>query len=382
MKKLTAILSLIFIIALSFTSCSEIEIVELNERLIIEAIGIDYEDGIYKVTIEGLDSFTAGSDSNSISSESLTKCFLFEGKTIGMAMNSISVITGQTPLFSQARILVLGNTAAKERLSETLDFFRREYTTRTDILIAVAEKKASDIISADFGKNVSAGNILEAALESYKHTGTSCFVPLYKFLNALKNETDCAFCPLIGIRKNAYSDTYEADIKGTQLLKNNESAVLSPEETAALMMINNETENGDLTAKTKNGICTIEIIDCRTKIKVETNSKKVIFSISSDIRCDIPEYQTADLQELTKSDTEEIADTAARLISEAMAGLINEKYINQNFDIFHFGRRLLLKFPELYKSLTENENTINKNAVFNISVSVSVRRIGKVVLEK
>ena len=43
-KKIFAIFLMLLSVLLS--SCNEIEIVELNERLIIEAIGIDYEDGI------------------------------------------------------------------------------------------------------------------------------------------------------------------------------------------------------------------------------------------------------------------------------------------------------------------------------------------------
>ena len=77
-NRLIAIITLIFSFIVT-SGCSSIEIVELNERLIIEAIGIDYNDGVYNITIEGLDSFSSGSESSSISAPSLTKCFMFQG---------------------------------------------------------------------------------------------------------------------------------------------------------------------------------------------------------------------------------------------------------------------------------------------------------------
>ncbi len=382
MLKSISVLLICFITLITFSGCSEIEIVELNERLIIEAIGIDEENGKYKVTIEGLDSFTAGSDSNSISGEELTKCYLFEGETIGMAMNSISIITGQIPLFSQTRVLILGKNTAKNKLSEVLDFFRREYTTRTDILIAVAADKASDVITADFGKNVSAGNLLEAAIESYEHTGTSAYTPLYRFLNSAMSETDAAFCPVVGIKKNIYTDKYEVTVPGTLIISKNKSTVISPEETLALMIINNQTKNGDLTISTDKGKCTLEIIECKTKIKTFIENKKVIFYINISIRCDIPEYQASSFSGLTKADTELIASESAKKITSMTYDIINKIYYRHGFDTFAFARRINLKDNELYNALLSSENGFKNNTECNITVKTAIRRIGKVVLEQ
>lgn len=374
--------ALCLLISVSLISCSSIETVELNERLIIESIGIDGENGIYKVTIEGLDSFTAGNDSTSISGEALTKCFLFEGDTIGMAMNSISVITGQIPLFSQARVLIIGRETAENKLAEVLDFFRREYTTRTDILIAVAENKASDIISADYGKNVSAGNILEAALYSYEHTGTSAYVPLYQFFNSAMNETDSAYCPLVGVKTNRYSEKSEVSIYGTIALGKEKSIVLTPEMTQAMMLINNDIKNGDLSLEAQKGLCTIEIISSRTKTKVSIDDKNVIFDIHTELRCDIPEYQSPDFSGLTREDTETIAGMTAKKIAVNMLNTLEAVYFGENYDIFSFGRRINLKNSGFYESTLKKDGSFVQRTICNISVTVSVRRIGKVVLKK
>lgn len=381
LKSLIALL-LCSVITFSFFSCSEIEIVELNERLIIESIGIDEENGKYKITIEGLDSFTAGSDSNSISGEALTKCYLFEGDTIGMAMNSISVVTGQIPLFSQARVLVIGKKTADNKLSEVLDFFRREYTTRTDILIAVAEEKASDIISADYGKNVSAGNILEAALSSYEHTGISAYTHLYRFFNSVMDEADAAYCPLIAVKENVYTKKAEITIKGTRIIGKKKSITISPELTLALMLINNKTENGEMPLYTEKGVCTLEIIESKTKIRTDIKNKNVIFYIYSDIRCDIPEYQTSSFSGLTKEDTEKIALLASEKIAGLMYQVLDTAYFTDNLDIFAFGRRINIKNNALYNELISTENSIPGNVICNITVNTSIRRIGKVVLKQ
>lgn len=383
MKRKNFILVILCFSVLCLSSCTKIETVELNERLIIEAIGIDVENGNYKVSIEGLDSFNTGIDNANISAEAVTKCYLFEGKTVGMAMNSISTVTGQIPLFSQTRILILGMETAQSHLSEVLDFFRREYTTRTDILIAVAENKASDVISADFGKNVSAGDIIEAAVQSYRYTGASVYSPLYKFLNAAMSETDAAFCPLIGIKKNVYSDKSEVNIVGTAVFGKSGHTVLSKEETLALTAINNDMENGDLLLDTDKGRLTLEIINCKTKIKTSIKNKNVTFYIKTEITCDIPEYQTLDFGELTRGDTEEISEKAAEKLCKLFSDTLQSTYYSNNYDLFGFARRIHLKDKSTYDFLkNEEKNDFSKYSTCEIDVQVSIRRIGKVILNK
>lgn len=383
MKKLTAVFLIISLFTLTFSGCSEIEIVELNERLIIEAIGIDYSDGIYRVTIEGLDSFSAGSESNSISAPKLTKCYLFQGETIGMAMNSISVVTGQIPLFSQARILLVGSETAKEKLSEVLDFFRREYTTRTDILFAVAEKTAEETVSANFGNNVSAGNVLEAALSSWKHTGRSCYMPLYKFLGNISGQTDNAFCPLIGIKDNGFNDTKEVNLSGTVIFgKDGKVAVISPEKTLSLMIINNQIENGDLTVLTDQGTATLEIIDCKTTKKLNIENGKAVFNIKTELSCDIPEFQSESFRGLSKNDTEKLSGKAAEAIGILIAENLSEIFYGKNYDIFHFGRALALKNNQFLVNNLNMHKNLPDFTQFNLTVKVSIRRIGKIILEE
>lgn len=381
LKRLSGVIAVLLTLMILCSSCSEIETVELNERLIIEAVGIDAKDGKYEVTIEGLDSFTVGSAGTDVSSGSITRCYFFEGETIGMAMNQISTRTGLIPLFSQARVLVIGKKTAETELQAVLDFFRREYTTRTDILIAVAETTAKEILSSDFGKSISAGKIIETALDSGKYTGRSIYMPLYKFLNDLKNEASSAFCPFIGTRKNEFSELYEIDIGGTAVFYGNKSTVLTSEETLALSVLLGKTANGDLSIKTDKGTCTVEIIDCDTRVKTTVSNGKIHFSAENNLRCDIPEFSAPEFSSLTPEDTEKIAHLTAEYLAKKQAQIIDKFYFEQKFDIFNFGRRIDLKNHQLYTEYIKNTDVFKDKISCDIKTSVSVRRIGKILLD-
>ncbi|MBR2410518.1 MAG: hypothetical protein IKB08_02210 [Clostridia bacterium] len=382
MKKITAVIC-ISVYIFTLCSCGKIEIVELNERLIIEAIGIDFEDGLYRVTIEGLDSFSAGSENSSISAPSLTKCYMFQGETIGMAMNSISVVTGQIPLFSQARILLVGLESAKTRLSEILDFFRREYTTRTDILFAVTEGAAADTVSADFGKNVSAGNVLEAAVSSGRFTGRSCLTPLYQFLNSVMGESDNAFCPVIGTKENSFTEQKEVKLSGTAVFgKDGAVKILSPESTLGMLIISDGIDNGDFTVNTSAGTATLEIIECKTKTKVLLKDGRVHYRITTKLSCDIPEFQSDDFRGLTKTDTEKLSEEAAKTVTEIMCDALKKTVYEENFDVFHIGRAVNLKNHSFYNEFFIKNGMLSEFTVCEIKTELSIRRIGKIILEE
>ena len=176
-------------------SCSFVEIVEIDDRLIVTALGIDVTDDGYEVTVQALNPSGEASGSSASQGSSgaaqTTQNFCFSGETVGDALIQIYTKTGFKPLYSQARILVLGKRAAEEKLSQTLDFFLREYATRTDILLAVSLSNAKEVVAASFGDSVIGAKELENAIKSGEYTSKSVTVPLYKFINliSISNQT-------------------------------------------------------------------------------------------------------------------------------------------------------------------------------------------------
>ena len=118
MKKL---LSLILIPTLLFLPGCGLHLTELSDRLIIEAIGIDRTEGGFTVTVQALDNLAVGIDEG-VPESGVTKCYTFHGTTVGEAFSRIGAQTGLSPLYSQARLLLLGYPTAEQNLCETLDF--------------------------------------------------------------------------------------------------------------------------------------------------------------------------------------------------------------------------------------------------------------------
>ena len=358
-------------------SCTFVEIVEIDDRLIITALGIDATDDGYEVTVQALNPSEDSSSQGASKGTSTTQTFCFSGETVGDALIQIYTKTGFKPLYSQARILILGKRAAEEKLSQSLDFFLREYATRTDILLAVSLSTAKEIVSASFGDSVIGAKELENAIKSGKYTSKSVTGPLYKFINLISGETDCAYCPVIGIEKNEFSENMLALVYGTALFYDNKlQAVISDEDTLGLMLLTNQAGGASIPVETPRGTYNLGIVSGKTKISPTINEDTAHFNISTDIKCDIVEYENADFSVISKEDIEIIQEYALPIIEKRLQQTLKIAFYTNNCDICRFGKILMLQDTDFYNKYIAKGDFADKTQ-YSLDISINVRRVGK-----
>lgn len=362
-------------------SCSFVEIVEIDDRLIITALGIDVTDEGYEVTVQALNTSSGASENSSSQGSSgasqATQHFSVSGETVGDALLQIYTKTGFKPLYSQARILVLGKRAAQEKLSQSLDFFLREYATRTDILLAVSLSTAKEVVSASFGDSSIGAKELENAVKSGEYTSKSVTVPLYKFINLISGETDCAYCPVIGIEKNEFSENMIAFVYGTALFYDNTlQTVINDEDTLGLMLLTNQAGGASIPVETPNGTYTLGIVSGKTKLKPTISEDKALFNIGTTLRCDIVEYENADFSVISEEDIEIIKKNALEIIGKRLKQTLKISFFANNCDICRFGKILMLKDTDFYNKYISQGDFADK-IQYSLDIKISVRRVGK-----
>ena len=132
---------------------------EIRDRLIVQGIGVDRDGDGYRLTLQAFNTAVAGGQDNGMSGN-VTKVYETSGATIADAMRNITLTAGRRPLYSHNWIIVFGEDVAREGLNETLDFFVRDYATRSTVDLAIARGKAADIIKSPFnGSSIPAREI-------------------------------------------------------------------------------------------------------------------------------------------------------------------------------------------------------------------------------
>ena len=372
------ILSLILSFLLLFSGCSQSVSTELSNRLIIEAIGIDTDDDGYKVSILALNTLQTGSAGSTESPDGITKVFTAKGNSIADAFSQIDLISAQIPLYSQARVLIIGREVAENQPLSALNFFIREYTTRDDIPVAMAATTANKIITADLGKNLLVSKVIDNLLSSGTRNGQTVTVPLHLFASGLLNETDAAYLPVLQIEKNEQKKD-EISSAGIAVFANDSyTATLNGHTMNGFLLANNLVDSILLEIEYNNKNIALAVRKIKTKTKIHSKDPSV-FSVEISFACDIAE-QNSMQQSFNEQDLQQIKILAQNKIKKNLDDFLYFTMNDCGCDCMNFGKRIRNKFPTYYETISKNYTDFLKNVQTIVTAEGKIHRPGREVL--
>ena len=109
---------ILLILLLTLSGCYDYK--EINDLAIITAIGVDYEDEEYKITLEVLND-QGDKDSGMIKSYTKTGSDKSLAKALEEAADSLS----DQANYTQVKLMILSDTITDGRFSTIIDFFMR-----------------------------------------------------------------------------------------------------------------------------------------------------------------------------------------------------------------------------------------------------------------
>lgn len=379
MKKLFAVFFGIFII-FAFSSCSYGE-TELKNRLIIEGIGIDFDDkkNMYDLTVQVLVTY-GGSKEGSPETPSIN--YSVSGKTVAEAVSSLSDTTGKNPLYSQNRIIVIGSGMSGEQTVRALDYFIREYTARADVLVAASAGDAKDVISNSDGSSEISAKIIEGAIQESSVNSKCENTELYNIVNLYNEDTTTFTMPLLEVTTDRNLTAKTVKVTGTRVFSSGEDENrMSDTETMFFLFASDKVQSGTFSAETEDGVSGLDIIRSKTNIKTSVKNNLPFYEIEVKCVADLVEYDGTRFGNIEKTDVLKIQEAAESYIEEGMKEVISRQLKEEKSDIFRFGRRLMKAEPELYRKLSENWSEILPEIDFTVKAQVTVRRIGQETLK-
>lgn len=388
MKKIITLITLFFTIFI-LTGCTQV--VQLNDRLLVQGIGIDYEDEKYEVTLQVLNVESKGKEENSSENPSKMKVLKSSGTTAMEAMRNIKEKSGKDPLFSQTLIIIIGSDAAKNGLAKFMDLFTRSYEFSPLIEVIIAEGKAFDILNLKDNKEiVSAENILSISKMS-SNKNISLESSIGNLISDFKNEYSQAKALYAQIEnfnneelnkkksnkeKSNSEDSDEKESSKKELLINKIAIfkgdkmfdILDVDMTKGFLLIKSRAKGiKDVIFDEKIKTVTYSIIESKSKSKI---SKKENLEVNLPIKVKIKLLETDN--QLNSDDYEIIKKLIKIRLNNIVTATINKVIKDYELDIFGFSSNYLRKnFFSITKSSNELKEEL-RNADFKIDVSVNI----------
>ncbi|WP_226530659.1 Ger(x)C family spore germination protein [Metabacillus niabensis] len=366
---------------------------ELNELAISVGEGIDKDiDGKYKISSQIVIPGEIASKTSGSASGLPVRLFTGIEDTVFEAMRELTTKSPRPIYHSHLRVLVIGESLAKEGIGEVLDMFSRDHEYRTDFYIVIAkETSAENILSILTSiEKIPANNMVSSLETSEKTWAPSTAITLNDLIQTLVTEGSnpvLTGIEIIGDPVNGQSQQNLETIKPTAYLKYSGLAVfkndkmlgwLNQDESKGYNFIMDNVKNTVTDVKCpKEGKFNYEIVRSKTEVTglVENNKPKIDIFIQSEgnvgeVKCDI---------DLTKQKTiEELEKLVEKDLTNLVEMTINHVKEDFKTDIFGFGDAIHRSDPKAWEKLKSDWNVKNfTDLEISINADIKIRRLGK-----
>jgi spore germination protein KC len=381
------LLSLMITMLIFVTGCWNSR--ELDTLAIVVGMGIDKSGDQYKVSVQVVEPSEVAGKKGAGAAPVVT--YQATGTSIFEALRRITTVSPRKMYMSHLRILIFGESLAREGIGNALDFLSRDHEVRTDFYIVVARQvNAEDALKVlTHLEKIPSFKIFTMLKTSEVAWAPTTTVTLDRLITELVSE---GRHPVItglrvegeqetgGSKKNI--ETIDSPVK----LYNSGMAVfrgdkqigwLNEDESTTFTFIRDEVKStvGSISCPEGEGKISVEVIRSKTKVKGSVNDGQPRIDI--EIR---PEVSVAEVQcsvDLTKAETITLLEN---LVDRKLEDYIktNIKRVQKNFkvDIFGFGEVIHRSDPKEWNRLKNNWDQTFINIPVTVKVTHKIRRLG------
>lgn len=377
------VLILLIIIPVFISGCWDS--IELNKLSIISGLGwdVDADTGQVTLTFQSIiPSETKGAAGSSgdggqkrgnplhaIQLDSST------GSSAYDALNRYSQQSSRRTFYQHTQLYVFGHSAAEKGIYPLLDSIARNPVNRPNVLMAVAEKKASDTLSVEAGmENIQAIG-MAAQIKLSAEYSKFPVVTYLEFAQRLLSETTAPLAPMVGIIEQTGPEgdrVQKTRISATAVFKGDKMiGQLNEDESRGLLWAINKIKKGFLVIPGAN----LEIVTAKSKIIPELQDEKIKITIAIDEESNLLEYDGH--REISSDLLQDLEKGQAREIERQVMAAV-EKSQALNADVFGFGDTVHRKYKKEWPVLKARWEDIYPYIEVVVKVKTHVNEIGEI----
>jgi spore germination protein KC len=367
---------------------------ELNEMAIVMAMGVDKveETGEYRVTFQVVNPGTVAPGTTGGGGNG-TPVTIFSGteKTLFKAVRKTSQKVPRQLFFSHMKLLVIGETIAKEGIQDLIDFFERNPETRlTTKVLVTRDVEAESMLKIltpvekipangitrqmELTEKVWAENVnieMEDVVKGLVSEGGEPVISGVKIVGKLEE----------GNKKSNLEQTDTvalAEIKGVALFKEGKlRRWLDGDKVRGVLWLQNKIESSIITTdcKDQKDAISIEIVRSKTGVTAGVLARKPLIHINirqegyvGEVTCPI---DLTKKEEIAKLENEWERETKKQVM-EAVKVAQSEKS-----DIFGFGEAVSRENPKAWEKMKKEWNKTFAEIEVDVNVDAFIRLPGK-----
>ncbi|MDD3192404.1 MAG: Ger(x)C family spore germination protein [Oscillospiraceae bacterium] len=343
--------------------------VQLNERAIVQAIGIDRAGDAYALTLQIFDPEAAGADDTSSG-----KILRAEGRTLAEAMRNANLKQGQEIFLGHTKLILLGEQIAVDGVEEVVAYFNADAQSRPNTDMLVAQGDAASVLREPLDSTILPVLSMKMLLEGYRDNGKLVRTQLRGIAGSLENPAVGAYLPVAAFS----GDEEEAGIQivGTAVLRDGkQSGVLSTEETRGILWAAGEIGKTQLTLEEEGiGIVTLNVVSSSVTVTARIENGAPFYAVSVRVRSNVGQEfaATQALQPSERCDRYEKAQE--QLIRRETEHALEQLFHGIFCDALGYANILMQQQPDYWKQEGEAYPDVLDQVGFSVTVDSKINR--------
>lgn len=378
MKKIFSFLGVLAACSVLLILCPGcMKMVRLKDRAIVQAAGVDYQDGKYRLTLQYFVPEGSGGQTAVDVSKSNGNIIEAEGDTLTEAVANASLSQGKQIFFGNNRVIVIGKEMAQRDIQTPINFFNANQQLHPSVYLFVSQEDAREIVSAKIDRGIVPASTLEqiadtALKEHYILTGL-----LPDIVSRLQNPLNSVSVPQIQLVEEG--ENPKIHIQGAALIQDGKMVdTLSEDEVLGAMWVEGKTEHNVMVVSGPEGEkYSLNVLSSSSKnrpyLKPDGSLRFEIHIESKSVLREITSLQPVDSQEDMIQKIQKAQESKIRfLVYRTLEKTVSE----HDADIFRINMLVRKYLPEYYTQNKENLDEILKNMEFLIDIQCDIDRIG------
>lgn len=365
---------------------------ELNELALTMGLGIDKVGNKYVVTAQVVNPGEVSSQKGGAGSRAPVITFESKDQTVYEAIRKMTKESPRKIYASHLRILVIGESVAREGIGRALDLLSRNQELRTDFYVLIAKgttaKKVLNVTSSL--EKIPSNNMFYALKTSEKAWSATRTVTLDELINELVTPGKEPVVTGVVIKGDK-----EKGKKLENIMKTNPDAALfithlgvfkkdkligwlNQVQSKAYDVITNKEKTSAVGVPCpKGGWSVYELLrsNTKTKVKMKKGKPEIHLKITAEgnvgeVECQMDLMKTSTIRQWEKNFNQQTETIFTKAIKE-----VQKKY---KADIFGFGETIHRENPKAWKTLRKNWNDRFADLPVHIKVDAKVRRVGTI----
>lgn len=190
------------VLALQLVCAGCMHSVGLGQRAVVQAMGIDYQDGEFSVTMQMYDTQGKASESSDV------RIARARGKTLTEILSNSAVEQGKQLFLGSMHLVIIGEGLAQKGTAETLRFLNATQQIPPTLTLAVCEGEAGALMEKGAEAQAFSAHAIFDTVTAAQKSGRAPRVELLDMIAALESEegTVAGMIPLLAIEEEAVKE--------------------------------------------------------------------------------------------------------------------------------------------------------------------------------